>query len=141
MTQKIQGIEKMPPLQLSRAVAIADEAMMAQLQCHAVAVRGCEKTRFGLCDRFGMEVAALSEADPAIVEAFDWLKGRGLVVLRSDEHGEVIEIAVEAKAAESSTDIVPVWYWDAKRYNPDGVEPLTDFNIGYPISVIEMWCR
>lgn len=128
MTQKFQEIEKMTVAQLSRAVAIADECMEEQLRSHAIPAHG-STTRFGLCTQAGMEVARLADADPAIIEAFGWLKERGLASLQSDEQGEVIEIAAEAGAAESSADIVTVWHWDVKRYNPcSGDEAQNPFN-------------
>lgn len=40
-----------------------------------------------------------------------------------------LQAAVDTAQNESETDAVPVWYWDAKNYNRDGVEPQADFQI------------
>ncbi|MCL4222798.1 MAG: hypothetical protein KJZ65_15680 [Phycisphaerales bacterium] len=83
----------------ARAFQIADECMIAQLECHAVRIHldnaaGATpaRPRFGLCDDSGFEVESLEQADAAIKEAFSWLKQRGLVALGKDAQGEFIEL-------------------------------------------------
>lgn len=116
-----------------QAFRIADESMIAQLESHAVPMPQSEASigrRFGLCGTNGAETSKLSEADPAITSAFDWLRQRGLAALHKDGDGEFIELG-EAKddsgEKSASQDIVPVWYWDSLRYNSDGDEVNADF--------------
>lgn len=77
----------------ARAFAIADEAMSDLLLCHGLpdeaAVMG-GSGGVGLVAEDFSEVFTLSEADPAIQEAFEWLKARGLAELMTDPHGEHI---------------------------------------------------
>lgn len=40
-----------------------------------------------------------------------------------------LQAAVDSAQGDAKPDAVPVWYWDAKNYNPDGAEPQTDFQI------------
>lgn len=77
-----------PELQ-ARAVEIADECMRAQIECHGVGLNS-ELTRFGLTDESQLEVAMLDEASDALVEAFEYLRDRGLAALESDNECDVI---------------------------------------------------
>lgn len=82
----------------ARAFEIADECMVAMIECHAVPVGSGESPLFGLSNENGNEVACLAEAEPAIIEAFEWLKARGLAELVEDEHGECILLKVNDEA-------------------------------------------
>lgn len=74
---------------VTRAFAIADVHMFELMQSHCVP---CDEHRLtlGLIDEGGLEVRTLTEADPSVVEAFEWLKDRGYVELGADAHGEHI---------------------------------------------------
>lgn len=83
----------------ARAFRIADECMLAQLECHTVRIHldhatgaTSARSRFGLCDDNGLEVGSLALADTAIKEAFEWLKQRGMASLGRDAQGEFIEV-------------------------------------------------
>lgn len=75
-----------------QAFAIADECMQAQIECHAVAIGEEFGRYFGLVDENGCEVRWLIEADPAIAEAFEWLRRRRLAEIVSDEQGQCIRL-------------------------------------------------
>lgn len=70
------------------AFRIADQAMAELLLAHCV--HGDAEGLLGLCDENGSEVRALSQADPAIREAFEWLSLRGRARLERDGCGECI---------------------------------------------------
>lgn len=70
-----------------RAVAIADECMRSDVECHGVPIRN---RTYGLSDDKGAEVKTLGQAGALLREAFQWLLDRGLAHLESDEAGEVI---------------------------------------------------
>lgn len=72
-----------------RAFDIADTHMFELMQAHCVP---CDEYRLtlGLVDESGSEVRSLADADPSIVEAFEWLKDRGYVELGEDGDGEHI---------------------------------------------------
>jgi len=72
----------------ARAFEIADQAMGELLVAHCV--HGDAEGLLGLCDENGGEVRALSQAGPAIREAFEWLSLRGQARLERDGCGECI---------------------------------------------------
>lgn len=72
----------------ARAFQIADQAMTELLLAHCV--HGYEEGVLGLCDENGVEVATLTQADPAIREAYEWLSLRGQASLERDGCGECI---------------------------------------------------
>lgn len=85
----------------ARALEIADEAMTRLLYAHAVNIDTGEASadeqlpemaKFGLVNEAQEEVSHLADADPAIVEAFEWLSQRCLAELLSDRHGEFIRL-------------------------------------------------
>ncbi|TAL65833.1 MAG: hypothetical protein EPN79_11830 [Burkholderiaceae bacterium] len=82
-----------------RAFEIADEAMFELLLCHCLAAHErhallglVEKSVLGLVDESGVETRTLAQADPAIVESFNWLCARGYVEIGRDNHGEHIVV-------------------------------------------------
>lgn len=81
----------------AKAIQIADECMLAQLECHTVpflrSSSATERRCFGLCNESGVEVGLLADAAPEIVSAFEWLRLRGLASLDKDDHGEFIALA------------------------------------------------
>ena len=67
-----------------RGVAIADEAMTAQLESCAVLISELNNVAvYGLVNASGRVVSHLSDADPGIRFAFAWLKLRGFAQIRS----------------------------------------------------------
>lgn len=63
-----------------RASAIADSAMICDLQCHGVPIAGVEGA-YALVDDEGVAVARLKDAAPVLSEAVEWLQARGLARL------------------------------------------------------------
>jgi hypothetical protein len=83
----------------ARAFEIADEAMMELLRGHGLPH---DDNRIGLVrDADPPErpspVFHLADADPALIEAFDWLSKRGLAQLEADEFGEFIVLSPPAQ--------------------------------------------
>lgn len=75
--------------EFARGLEIADESMFNVLSSNCVP--GDEsQTVLGLVSATGSEVKTLSEADPEILEAFDWLRLRGYVDLATDGLGDHI---------------------------------------------------
>lgn len=85
-----------------RAVAIADESMTELLRCHALQLEASDDA-FALSDPGGKRVAHLRDADPAIIEAFAWLRDRGLAKLRRGQTGQLIVLTT--KAANSAATL------------------------------------
>lgn len=69
-----------------RAFAIADEAMTAQLCCHAMKADE-HGVVWALCDEDGAVVATLAEADTPLIDAVTWLLRRGLCELVESSSG------------------------------------------------------
>lgn len=82
---------------LDRALQIADAAMFEVLQNNCVDQDG-RGLVLGLTNACAGEVHALAEADENILEAVDWLRGRGYVVVARDALGE--HIVVERRPGE-----------------------------------------
>lgn len=80
---------------MQRAVEIADSCMRSDIECHCVHIGGVLTGRYGLVDENCVEVRTLAASDPAIREAFDYLRARGLAELNTDDHGEVIQLLTE----------------------------------------------
>lgn len=74
-----------------RAFEIADESMVELLRSHAVPIDD-EANLYGLVDAHSCEVQTLAQADPAIVDAFDWLQRRQLAELVEDDAGTCIRL-------------------------------------------------
>ncbi|MGJ7611307.1 MULTISPECIES: hypothetical protein [unclassified Variovorax] len=75
--------------EFARALDIADESMFNVLSSNCVP--GDEsRTVLGLVSATGSEVKKLGEADPEILEAFDWLRLRGFVKFATDGLGDHI---------------------------------------------------
>jgi hypothetical protein len=82
---------------LARSLQIADTAMFDVLQNNCVDQDG-RGLVLGLTNASASEVHALAEADENILEAVDWLHGRGYVVVARDAFGE--HIVVERRPGE-----------------------------------------
>lgn len=78
----------------ARAFELADAAMYELLLSEAVPYDSpaIDATAFGLVDEASQEVTKLSDASPALREAFEWLRDRGYVELASDDSGEFINV-------------------------------------------------
>lgn len=65
----------------ARAFQIADQSMIDLLLCHGIpfdrSVTEITGGAVALCDSNSVEVTTLREADPAIAEAYEWLRMRG----------------------------------------------------------------
>lgn len=79
-----------------KAFEIADNSMLELLESHTIPIDEVGLLR-GLVDSEGKEVKHLSEADPAIIEAVEWLRPRDFIEMVDDPDGEVI--FVKAKFA------------------------------------------
>lgn len=73
----------------ARAFEIADESMVSLVQCQCLRVdeTGC---LWSPTNNDGREVVSVEDADPAIVNAVEYLKGRGLCEVIDSPDGEVI---------------------------------------------------
>lgn len=84
----------------TRALEIADEAMMDQLLCHSLpdeAIRSGFGGVLALTDEDGDVVRALSDADPAVQEALEWLLERKLAeLITADDGAECIYLPPNA---------------------------------------------
>lgn len=77
--------------EFARALDIADQSMFSVLSSNCVP--GDEShTVLGLVSATGSEVKKLAEADPEILEAFNWLRLRGCVDLATDGLGDHIVV-------------------------------------------------
>jgi len=74
----------------AQAIQIADEYMLALIECQAIRIGSPDGQLFGLVDEAGNEVNSLIDADPAIIEAFEWLSQRGQAEMVPEQHGECI---------------------------------------------------
>lgn len=78
-----------------RGLAIADRAMFQAILIGSVRQNGRE---FVPCDGQGKVVTRMTEADPSVVEGFDWLHARGMAKLVPEKPGvslQCIEIVHE----------------------------------------------
>jgi hypothetical protein len=75
----------------ARALAIADESMLDLLETHCV-ISASEPGKFGLANEDSSEVQRLEDTERATRGAYEWLLARGLVCLKTDEHGEYLEL-------------------------------------------------
>jgi len=82
------------PPQVHRAFAIADEAMYELLLSEGVAIDGrpSDATAIGFTTEACQEVNKLTDASPAMCDAFDWLARRGYVELGTDKDGEFVQV-------------------------------------------------
>lgn len=78
----------------ARAVEIADLAMTGIVQGYGIDLdpEGESSCRYGLTGANRTEVTSIEEADPLIIEAFEWLNERGLAELGNDQYGQYIEL-------------------------------------------------
>jgi hypothetical protein len=83
----------------NRAFQIADQSMIELLLTHAVPMDGSISETvggpIGLVNADFQEVTSLADADPAIVEAFEWLDLRGRAELVEGPDGEFIQLKAE----------------------------------------------
>jgi hypothetical protein len=83
-----------PTQQLTaRAFEIADESMADLVRCHAIRVGDAQL--YALSDEHSGDVRTLEEADPALLEAFEWFSARGLAELVENEHGLCVLLKCE----------------------------------------------
>lgn len=86
-----------PPHDVARrALKIADDCMRSEIECHGVGHGTVHDHRYGWTDPNAREVRAQADADPYLVEAFEYLRDRGLASLIPDDgHGEQIRLHVD----------------------------------------------
>lgn len=81
-----------PVQQTARAFEIADEAMEEILHSHGVPLGQPPYRQFALTNHHGQKVTTLADAEPAIVEAFQWLQERGRAELVDAPDGQYIAL-------------------------------------------------
>lgn len=85
---------------LARAFEIADKAMIEQLYSSCTVREG---NRFWMESGSYDEVKSLSEANPGMRQAFDWMSRRGLATLQTNEEGwDFIELTPAGIKAHES---------------------------------------
>lgn len=78
----------------TRALEIADESMTELLRSHAK--RADEHgVSWALVDEDGGDVATLAEADPAVIEAVEWLQERGLCEVVESPQAAMVVLTLE----------------------------------------------
>lgn len=77
----------------ARAVAIADEMMIAEIDCSLVPLE--VDGTYGLVNGVGVEVSAIEDVSPGVRQAFEWLRDRGIARLDQDAIGTFIVLELE----------------------------------------------
>jgi hypothetical protein len=99
-----------------KAFRIADESMLSLLDCSALPLNHPKRTEFALVaaqqepltgwrGEPSEVVYSLEEADPAIIEALDWLIPRGLAWLVYDDEGQVAKVSLTPPAVSKKTPV------------------------------------
>lgn len=66
--------------------------MRELLMCHCVPLDGPDGDHWGIMNEKCSEVKTMADADPAIIEALNWLQARGLATVDRDSDGDFVRL-------------------------------------------------